>query len=97
MFVCVYSVFVLSCVGKALRRADHSSKESYQLSISVRLRNLIRGGQGSIWAAAPLDGWMLAGTLAFTSPERAYSVHSRGSPIRPFEKGAVDAYAVPSY
>jgi hypothetical protein len=28
-----------------LRRADHSSKESYQPSISVRLRNLIRGGQ----------------------------------------------------
>jgi hypothetical protein len=26
----------------ALRRADHSSKESYQLSISVRLRNLIK-------------------------------------------------------
>jgi hypothetical protein len=25
----------------ALRRADHSSKESYQPSISVRLRNLI--------------------------------------------------------
>jgi hypothetical protein len=25
-----------------LRRADHSSKESYQLSISVRLRNLIK-------------------------------------------------------
>jgi hypothetical protein len=36
-----------------LRRADHSSKESYQLSISVRLRNLIRGGQGPIWAGAP--------------------------------------------
>jgi hypothetical protein len=36
-----------------LRRADHSSKESYQLSISVRLRNLIRGGQGPIWPAAP--------------------------------------------
>jgi hypothetical protein len=42
----------------ALRRADHSSKESYQLSISVRLRNLIRGDQGPIWAAAPLDGWI---------------------------------------
>jgi hypothetical protein len=24
------------------------------LSISVRLRNLIRGGQGPIWAGAPL-------------------------------------------
>jgi hypothetical protein len=30
--VCVYSVFVLSCVQvAALRRADHSSKESYRL------------------------------------------------------------------
>jgi hypothetical protein len=29
---CVYSVFVLSCVQVvALRRADHSSKESYRL------------------------------------------------------------------
>jgi hypothetical protein len=42
MFVCVYSVFVLSCVGSGLATADHSSKESYQLSISVRLRNLIK-------------------------------------------------------
>jgi hypothetical protein len=25
------------------------------LSISVRLRNLIRGGQGPIWAGAPLE------------------------------------------
>jgi hypothetical protein len=32
MFVCVYSVFVLSCVQvAALRLADHSSKESYRL------------------------------------------------------------------
>jgi hypothetical protein len=30
--VCVYSVFVLSCVEvEALQRADHSSKESYRL------------------------------------------------------------------
>jgi hypothetical protein len=30
--VCVYSVFVLSCVYvTALRRADHTSKESYRL------------------------------------------------------------------
>jgi hypothetical protein len=36
-----------------LRRADHSSKEFYQSSIRVRLRNLIREGQGPIWAAAP--------------------------------------------
>jgi hypothetical protein len=50
MFVCVYSVFVLSCEVAALRRAYNSSKESYQLSISVRLRNLVRGGLGPIWA-----------------------------------------------
>jgi hypothetical protein len=32
--VCVYSVFVLPCVKvEALRRADHSSKESYRLYI----------------------------------------------------------------
>jgi hypothetical protein len=32
MFVCVYSVFVLSCVQvAALRRADPPSKESYRL------------------------------------------------------------------
>jgi hypothetical protein len=55
MFVWVYSVFVLSCVCSALRWADHSSKESYQLFISVRLRNLIRGGQGSIWAVSAIE------------------------------------------
>jgi hypothetical protein len=38
-----------------MRRADQSSKESYQLSISERLRNLIRGSQGPTWAAAPLE------------------------------------------
>jgi hypothetical protein len=31
MFVCVYFLFVLSCVQVALRRADHSSKKSYHL------------------------------------------------------------------
>jgi hypothetical protein len=32
MSVCVYSEFVLSCVYvAALRRADHSAKESYRL------------------------------------------------------------------
>jgi hypothetical protein len=51
MFVCVYSVFVLSSVGSGL--ADHSSKESYQPSRSVRLWNLIRGGLGPTWAGAP--------------------------------------------
>jgi hypothetical protein len=55
MDVCFYSVFVLSCVSSALRLADHPSKESYQLSISVRLRNLIRGGQGPIWAVSAIE------------------------------------------
>jgi hypothetical protein len=55
MFVCVYSVFVLSCISSGLATADHSSKESYQLSISVRLRNLIRGGLGPTWAGEPLN------------------------------------------
>jgi hypothetical protein len=42
MFVCVYSVSVLSCVGSGLATGLHPSKESYQPSISVRLRNLIK-------------------------------------------------------
>jgi hypothetical protein len=54
MFVCVYSGFVLSCVSSGLAMGYHSAKESYQPSISVRLRNFIRGGQGPIWAGAPL-------------------------------------------
>jgi hypothetical protein len=34
MSVCVYSVFMLSCVSvAAFRRADHSSKESYRMCI----------------------------------------------------------------
>jgi hypothetical protein len=55
MDVCLrlFCVCVVLCIA-ALRRADHSSKESYQMSISVRLRNLIRGGQGPKWAGAPL-------------------------------------------
>jgi hypothetical protein len=37
MSVCVYSVFVLSCVQvAALRRADPPSKESYRLCIGLR-------------------------------------------------------------
>jgi hypothetical protein len=32
MSICVYSVFVLSCVVEDLLQADHSSKESYRLS-----------------------------------------------------------------
>jgi hypothetical protein len=55
MDVCM-RLFCLCCPVQvaALRRADHSSKESYQPPISVRLRNLIRGGQGPTWARAPL-------------------------------------------
>jgi hypothetical protein len=44
LFVCIYSVFVLSCVQvAALRRADPPSKESYWLCI--RLSNW-KSGQG---------------------------------------------------
>jgi hypothetical protein len=39
VYVCVYSMFVLSYVWvAALRQADHSSKESYRLR-KKRLRN----------------------------------------------------------
>jgi hypothetical protein len=31
MSVCVYSASVALCIGAALRRADHPSKESYRL------------------------------------------------------------------
>jgi hypothetical protein len=53
MFVSVYSVFVLSCVGSGLATGRSLVQGVLQPSISVRLRNLIRGGQGPIWAAAP--------------------------------------------
>jgi hypothetical protein len=55
MDVCM-RLFCFRCpvLVAALRRADHSSKESCQLSISVRLRNLIRG-LGPTWAVAPLN------------------------------------------
>jgi amino acid transporter len=46
MYVCVYYVFVFSCVYvAALRRADHPSKESYRL----KLRS---------WVRIPLEAWM---------------------------------------
>jgi hypothetical protein len=52
MLVCVYSMFVF-CVSSGLA----TGRESYQLCIWVRLRNLIRGGLGPIWAVSNI-GWM---------------------------------------
>jgi hypothetical protein len=55
MDVCM-RLFCLYCpvYVAALRLADHSFKESYQLSVSVRLRNLLRGGLGPTGAGEPL-------------------------------------------
>jgi hypothetical protein len=47
--VCVYSVFVLSCVYvEALRRADHSSKESYRLYNDHETENQRPGPKGAV-------------------------------------------------
>jgi hypothetical protein len=49
MSVCVYSVFVLSCVQVAvLRRADHSSKESYRLCIHYGTEKAAKAHTGCI-------------------------------------------------
>jgi hypothetical protein len=55
--VCVYSVFVLSCVQvEALRRADHSSKESYRLC-EKKIRYW-RRDQGPTKGCRVIDAWM---------------------------------------
>jgi uncharacterized membrane protein len=52
--VCIYSVFVLACVYvESLRRADHSSKESYRLC-KKRLRKW-RRGQGPTKVCRAID------------------------------------------
>jgi len=55
MFVsCVY---VLSSVGSGPYDGLITRRqESYRVSKMIRLRNLKRGGQGPIWAVAPLNG-----------------------------------------
>jgi hypothetical protein len=53
MFVCVYSVFVLSCVGSGLATAW--SLVQGVLPTVYNKKNLIRGGRGPIWAGAPLN------------------------------------------
>jgi hypothetical protein len=56
MSVCVYSVFVLSCMYvAALRRADPPSKESYRMCIG--LRNW-KSGQGPTKGCRAIDEWM---------------------------------------
>jgi hypothetical protein len=60
MDVCVrvYSVFLLSCVQvAALRRADHSSRESHRLCKYVRIRNWTRS-QGRTKGCRDIDKWM---------------------------------------
>jgi hypothetical protein len=63
-----------------LRRADHPSKESYQLSISVRSRNLVRGGLGPIWAVSAI-GWM-DGWINFLCRNRGL-ICGKGLPAQP--------------
>jgi hypothetical protein len=56
MSVCVYSIFVLSCVHvSALRRADPPFKESYRLC--ERSRDL-KSGQGTTKDCRTIDRWM---------------------------------------
>jgi hypothetical protein len=47
--VCVYSVFVVFCVYvEALRRADHSSEESYRLCKNDYELKEVRAEQGAV-------------------------------------------------
>jgi hypothetical protein len=58
MDVCLLCYVVLSCVGRGLCDGLISRpEESYHVSNTVWLRNLKGGGQGTIWAVVPLDGW----------------------------------------
>jgi hypothetical protein len=58
--VCVYSVFVLSCVQvAALRQADHSSKESYRLC--KKDYESEERDQGPTRGCRAIDEWMNKG------------------------------------
>jgi hypothetical protein len=72
MDVCLLCLYVvLSCVGRGLCDGLITRpEESYRVSNCVSLRNLKWGGQGPIWAVAPLVGWILS--YWFKSP-RNYS------------------------
>jgi hypothetical protein len=58
MDVCLLCLYVvLSCVGRGLCDGLITrSEEYYRESNCVLLRNLKKGGQGPIWAVAPLEG-----------------------------------------
>jgi hypothetical protein len=73
MSVCVYSVFVLSCVqGAALRRADPPSKESYRLC--KRSWNW-KSGQGPTKGCRAIDRSYVLMKI-FTPSHKCYSVLS---------------------
>jgi hypothetical protein len=56
MYVCILSVFVLSCVVKFLQWADPLSKESCQLSIKFVLSKLTLKWEQATWPNPSNEG-----------------------------------------
>jgi transposase InsO family protein len=80
MSVCVYSVFMLSCVYVvALRRPDHSSKESC-LVCEKRLRNWIRS-QDLTKSCRTIDEWMKGKVepITVTSRSKPWTAFARSN------------------